>query len=209
MVPLRAGGDLSAGADSAAQGRCAATFHGVAVPGGAPLRGGTGPGERVLYRARHQRCHLRHRRFSLSDSLLTEELARQQQQQQQSASLDPTSNQQYMSRLDSFVMDEYNHYHTIHHNNSSSAAGSGSGSSSKKKHQKYQAAAGGYSGEGSGDAESGSSSQHRKLRSFSLSPKAGSRHSTAEPGGSGSKRSGSRKPVSCISWKKWSHCRQS
>uniref|UniRef100_A0A8D8K8W7 (northern house mosquito) hypothetical protein n=1 Tax=Culex pipiens TaxID=7175 RepID=A0A8D8K8W7_CULPI len=206
MVPLRAGGDLSAGADSAAQGRCAATFHGVAVPGGAPLRGGTGPGERVLYRARHQRCHLRHRRFSLSDSLLTEELARQQQQQQ-SASLDPTSNQQYMSRLDSFVMDEYNHYHTIHHNNSSSAAGSGS--SSKKKHQKYQAAAGGYSGEGSGDAESGSSSQHRKLRSFSLSPKAGSRHSTAEPGGSGSKRSGSRKPVSCISWKKWSHCRQS
>uniref|UniRef100_A0A8D7ZYV2 (northern house mosquito) hypothetical protein n=1 Tax=Culex pipiens TaxID=7175 RepID=A0A8D7ZYV2_CULPI len=55
MVPLRAGGDLSAGADSAAQGRCAATFHGVAVPGGAPLRGGTGPGERVLYRARHQR----------------------------------------------------------------------------------------------------------------------------------------------------------
>uniref|UniRef100_A0A8D8HEK6 Serine/threonine-protein kinase STK11 n=2 Tax=Culex pipiens TaxID=7175 RepID=A0A8D8HEK6_CULPI len=137
---------------------------------------------------------------------INEELARQQQQQQ-SASLDPTSTQQYMSRLDSFVMDEYNHYHTIHHNNSSSAAGSGS--SSKKKHQKYQAAAGGYSGEGSGDAESGSSSQHRKLRSFSLSPKAGSRHSTAEPGGSGSKRSGSRKPVSCISWKKWSHCRQS
>lgn len=135
---------------------------------------------------------------------INEELARQQQQQQhQNASLDTA---QYMSRLDSFVMDEYNHYHTIHHNSSAGNSNSG-GSSSKKKHQKYH----GYSGEGSGDAESGSS-QHRKLRSFSLSPKAGSRHSTAagdSTGAGSSKRASSRKPVSCISWKKWSHCRQS
>lgn len=135
---------------------------------------------------------------------INEELARQQQQQQhQNASLDTA---QYMSRLDSFVMDEYNHYHTIHHNSSAGNSNSG-GSSSKKKHQKYH----GYSGEGSGDAESGSG-QHRKLRSFSLSPKAGSRHSTAagdSTGAGSSKRASSRKPVSCISWKKWSHCRQS
>lgn len=139
---------------------------------------------------------------------INEELARQQQlhQPNQSASLDA----QYMSRLDSFVMDEYNHYHTIHHgSNQAGISGNGSSSNSnskKKQHQKY-------SGEGSGDAESGSS-VHRKLRSFSLSPKAGgSRHSTAEQqqpcaGGSSGKRT-SRKPVSCISWKKWSHCRQS
>lgn len=144
---------------------------------------------------------------------INEELARQHQlhnpNQQQSASLDA----QYMSRLDSFVLDEYNHYHTIHHGNvnqGGGGTGSGSGhSSSKKKHQHQK-----YSGEGSGDAESGtrSSSVHRKLRSFSLSPKAGgSRHSTEQStagGSSGGKRS-SRKPVSCISWKKWSHCRQS
>uniref|UniRef100_A0A182N4L3 Serine/threonine-protein kinase STK11 n=1 Tax=Anopheles dirus TaxID=7168 RepID=A0A182N4L3_9DIPT len=55
----------------------------------------------------------------------------------------------------------------------------------------------------------------RPSRSFSLSPKPSLRHmvasscpATAGGSGTGSKRR-SRKTVSCISWRKWPHCRQS
>lgn len=192
--------------------RCAPPVTGPRVPI-PPLKGDVIRRSTVLpyLEAHHYETDRELANVYFTEHDINEELARQQQlhQPNQSASLDV---QGYMSRLDSFVLDEYNHYHTIHHTNQGGAgSGAGSGSSSKKKHQHQK-----YSGEGSGDAESGT---RRKLRSFSLSPKAGgSRHSTeqqssATGGGSSGKQqrtsSSSRKPVSCISWKKWSHCRQS
>lgn len=139
---------------------------------------------------------------------INEELARQR------ASLDPRYLQGLESisfNSDEFALDPQYHtvppqsYHHHHHqqrhyqNNNNNSSSSGT-------------CAAGYTGEGAGDADSGG--HQRKVRSFSLSPKVSSRHSTANAptaasSGVAPKRSRSRKPVSCISWKKWSHCRQS
>lgn len=164
---------------------------------------------------------------------INEELARQQQnyrhqgQSQHSSSLDP----RYLQRLESlsFHSDDFGHPshhhlaqldHSAGHHDSSQSHQQQQQQKKSKKHQKYHQTSGsgrGFTGEGAGDADSGL----RKLRSFSLSPKASSRHATAPSvaggvpagatsAGTSNKRSrGSRKPVSCISWKKWSHCRQS
>ncbi|XP_058467062.1 serine/threonine-protein kinase stk11-like [Malaya genurostris] len=95
----------------------------------------------------------------------------------------------------SYQSDEYHQQHHHHHqyqNNSSNVSAS-------------------YSGEGAGDADSGTANRtQRKMRSISLSPKFSSRHATASAPEGATKRSRHhKKPVSCISWKKWSHCRQS
>ncbi|XP_055635621.1 serine/threonine-protein kinase stk11 [Toxorhynchites rutilus septentrionalis] len=122
-------------------------------------------------------------------------------QQQQSGSLvDPRYSHGMESR--SYNSDDYQnhqHHHQQPHSHPQSLYHHHHNSSSNKSNAAY-------SGEGAGDADSG-----RKTRSFSLSPKISMRHSTA-PGAAAagnSKRSRSRKPVSCISWKKWTHCRQS
>lgn len=135
---------------------------------------------------------------------INEEIARQQQQ---SASLDPRYLAGGGPETLSYQSDEHHHHHhQQYHSHPHSHQRQYHNNSSSSKMAPY-------SGEGSGDAESGGQREHhRKMRSFSLSPKASSRHSTAATTaatGSNSKRSRSRKPVSCISWKKWSHCRQS
>lgn len=160
---------------------------------------------------------------------INEEIARQQQQ---SASLDPRYLQSGGFDSLSFTSDDlppshsyhqyphashhYQHHHHHRHHSHQPSSYHNNGNSNA-----VAAAAAlprpGYSGEGSGDAESGQRESHRKMRSFSLSPKASSRHATnsaakaeTEAGSaSNSKRARSRKPVSCISWRKWSHCRQS
>uniref|UniRef100_A0A182JB42 Serine/threonine-protein kinase STK11 n=1 Tax=Anopheles atroparvus TaxID=41427 RepID=A0A182JB42_ANOAO len=71
--------------------------------------------------------------------------------------------------------------------------------------------ASGYPAHSSGSGRS--VTEKRPSRSFSLSPKASLKHAVgscpATTGNSGNSKRRSRKTVSCISWRKWPHCRQS
>ncbi|XP_065072415.1 serine/threonine-protein kinase stk11 [Ochlerotatus camptorhynchus] len=172
--------------------------------------------------AHHYEADRDHAGMYFTEHDINEEIARQQQQ---SASLDPRYLQSGAFDSLSFNSDDYqhppshqqypsnynhhNHHHHRHQPHQQQYHNNGNNSSSSA------AAMAVYSGEGAGDVESGQRESHRKMRSFSLSPKVSSRHATTvsaattSNAASNSKRSRSRKPVSCISWRKWSHCRQS
>ncbi|XP_053687343.1 serine/threonine-protein kinase stk11 [Sabethes cyaneus] len=102
--------------------------------------------------------------------------------------------------------DQHHHPHNRHHHDRQSHQ---LNLPQQQQYQNNSSANASFSGEGAGDADSGR--QQGKLRNSSRSPKVSSRHAaTTTAGDSGSsKRTRSRKPVSCISWKKWPHCRQS
>ncbi|XP_021693314.1 serine/threonine-protein kinase stk11 [Aedes aegypti] len=204
-----------------------ATCPRVPVP---PLKGDSTRRSTVLpyLEAHHYEVDRDYAGVYFTEHDINEEIARQQMQ---SASLDPRYLQSGGFDSLSFNSDDFqsahshhqyphasHHYRHHHHNRHHSHQ---PGSYHNNGNSNVAALAGGtYSGEGSGDAESGQRESHRKMRSFSLSPKAGSRHVTNNSGSAAttsnapvsatnSKRARSRKPVSCISWRKWSHCRQS
>lgn len=86
---------------------------------------------------------------------------------------------------------------------------------SEDDHSRYGGSGGGVSGyppHNSSTSGRPVAGEKRPSRSFSLSPKASLKHAVgscpASTGNSGTKRR-SRKTVSCISWRKWPHCRQS